>query len=130
MATHSVDVRVDESEAFPRGGQETLTPLEKKVIHHQVHQDMLFNEVCVSINECGEYIQYLLHIVTTIKECITPLYTLPVHTLNTYSVHIKHIASVHTKHITSAHTKHVTRAHTKHITSAHTVYLNTYIVYL
>lgn len=31
---------------FPRGGQESLTPLEKRVIHEQVKQE-LFNEVSV-----------------------------------------------------------------------------------
>ncbi len=45
-------VKLDDGEStpFPRGGQESLTPLEKRVIHQQVKQDVLFNEVC-----CGSY---------------------------------------------------------------------------
>jgi hypothetical protein len=39
-------VAVDEEESeFPRGGKETLTPLEKRVIKQQAQQDLLFGEV-------------------------------------------------------------------------------------
>ena len=37
-----VDVCV---ESFPRGGQQTLTPLEKSIIRSQAKQDVLFTEV-------------------------------------------------------------------------------------
>ena len=40
-------VTLDEGEVepFPRGGQESLTPLEKRVIHQQAKQELLFKEV-------------------------------------------------------------------------------------
>ena len=39
-------VAVDEEESeFPRGGQETLTALEKRLIKQQAQQDVLFGEV-------------------------------------------------------------------------------------
>ena len=45
---HSVSL--DESEEmFPRGGQETLTPLEKRVLHQKAKQDVLFGEVSTKI---------------------------------------------------------------------------------
>ena len=38
-------VAVDEEESeFPRGGKETLTALEKRVIKQQAQQDLLFGE--------------------------------------------------------------------------------------
>lgn len=43
-------VTVDEEESeFPRGGQETLTPLEKRLIKQQAQQDVLFGEVSLNM---------------------------------------------------------------------------------
>lgn len=39
-----------EEESFPRGGEETLTPLEKRVIREQAKEDLLFSEVCECVD--------------------------------------------------------------------------------
>lgn len=43
-------------ESFPRGGQETLTPLEKRVIQEKAKEDLLFSEVCVLMYLIGPYV--------------------------------------------------------------------------
>ena len=40
----------EEEESFPRGGQETLTPLEKRVIRERAKEDLLFSEVCMCVD--------------------------------------------------------------------------------
>lgn len=40
----------EEEESFPRGGQETLTPLEKRVIREKAKEDLLFSEVCECVD--------------------------------------------------------------------------------
>ncbi len=39
-----------EEESFPRGGQQSLTPLEKRVIQQKAKEDVLFSEVRVLLN--------------------------------------------------------------------------------
>lgn len=61
-------VCVDEEESeFPRGGRETLTPLEKRLIKQKAQQDLLFGEassrlkcqnVCVNTCEFHKMILY------------------------------------------------------------------------
>ena len=38
-------VRVEED--FPRGGDDVITPLERRTLRHQAQQDILFGKVCV-----------------------------------------------------------------------------------
>ena len=57
-------VCVDEEESeFPRGGKETLTPLEKKLIKQQAQQDLLFGEVSSKLKCHKTFIQHFVCVV-------------------------------------------------------------------
>ena len=54
LQQHVGGVPVDEEESeFPRGGKETLTPLEKRLIKEQAQKDVLFDEV--GLVQCAVY---------------------------------------------------------------------------